>query len=65
MINEESHRSKPWFFPKVGTVGTVTKVGLYAPIGIYAILVQWPKGSTSRTDEWYCDDTRLEVLLCE
>jgi hypothetical protein len=65
MIDEEGHRIKPCFFPKVGTVGTVTKVGLYVPIGIYAPRVQWPKGSTSVTDEWYCDVPRLEVLLCE
>lgn len=59
MIDEGSHKSKPWRFPDVGTVGTVTEVNIHTP------LVQWPKGSTSRTDEWYCDDTRLEVLLCE
>ena len=59
MINEKGHRSKPWSFPDVGTVGTVTEVGSHIH------LVQWPKGSTSRTDEWYCDDTLLEVLLCE
>lgn len=59
MINEKSYRSKPWSFPDVGTVGTVTEVGSHIH------LVQWPKGSTSRTDEWYCDDTLLEVLLCE
>lgn len=65
MIDEEGHRNKPCFFPKIGTVGTVTKVGLYVPVGIYAPLVQWPKGSTGGTDEWYCDVPRLEVLLCE
>lgn len=65
MIDEEGHRIIPCFFPKIGTVGTVTKVGLYVPIGIYSPLVQWPKGSTSGTDEWYCDVPRLEVLLCE
>lgn len=59
MINEKSHRSKPWSFPDVGTVGTVTEAGSHIH------LVQWPKGSTSRTDEWYCDDTLLEVLVCE
>ena len=65
MIDEEGHRKKPCFFPKIGTVGTVTKVGLYVPVGIYTPLVQWPKGSTGGTDEWYCDVPRLEVLLCE
>lgn len=59
MIDEGSHKSKPWRFPAVGTIGTVTEVNIHAP------LVQWPKGSTSRTDEWYCNNTRLEVLLCE
>lgn len=59
MIDEGSHKSKPWRFPDVGTLGTVTEVNIHAP------LVQWPKGSTSRTDEWYCNNTRLEVLLCE
>ena len=59
MINEKGHRSKPWRFPDVGTIGTVTEVGSHIH------LVQWPKDSTSRTDEWYCDDTLLEVLLCE
>ena len=59
MIDEAGHRSKPWSFPRVGTIGTVTEVGSHIH------LVQWPKGSTSRTDEWYRDDTLLEVLLCE
>lgn len=59
MIDDKGHRSKPWRFPDIGTVGTVTEVGFHIH------LVQWPEGSTSRTDEWDCDDTRLEVLLCE
>ena len=59
MIDREGHRSKPWRFPDVGTVGTVKEAGLYIH------LVQWPEGSTSRTDEWDCDNAHLEVLLCE
>nr|DAO00759.1 MAG TPA: protein of unknown function (DUF4314) [Caudoviricetes sp.] len=59
MIDEEGHRNNPQWFPNVGTVGTVTEVGFHTH------LVQWPEGTTSGTDEWYCDDTRLEVLLCE
>lgn len=59
MIDEELHRSKPWCFPDVGTIGTVTEVGFHTH------LVQWPEGSTSRIDKWCCDDTRLEVLVCE
>lgn len=59
MIDEESHKHRPQWFPNVGTVGTVTEAGFHTH------LIQWPKGSTSETDEWRCDDTRLEVLLCE
>lgn len=59
MINGKGHRSKPWSFPDVGTVGTVMEVGSHIH------LVQWPKGSTSKIDEWYCDDALLEVFVCE
>ena len=59
MIDDKGHRSKPWRFPDIRTVGIVTEVGFHTH------LVQWPEGSTSRTDEWGCDDTHLEVLLCE
>ena len=68
MIDDKGHRSKPWCFPDVGTVGTVTGVGFHISLVQWpegSILVQWPKGTTSGTDKWYCDDTRLEVLLCE
>ena len=59
MIDEEAHKSNPQWFPDVGIVGTVTEVGFHTH------LVQWPERTTSGTDKWYCDDTRLEVLLCE
>lgn len=59
VIEETAHKDNPQWFPNVGTVGTVTEVGFHTH------LVQWPEGTTSETDEWYCDDTRLEVLLCE
>lgn len=59
MIDETGHRDIPDWFPNVGTVGAVTEVGFHTH------LVQWPEGTTSGADEWYCDDTRLEVLLCE
>lgn len=59
MIEETVHKGNPQWFPDVETEGTVTEVGFHTH------LIQWPKGTTSGTDEWYCDDTRLEVLLCE
>ena len=58
MIDEEGYRNNPWCFPNVGTLGIVTEACSYPAI-------QWPKGSTSENDRWYCDNTRLEVLVCE
>lgn len=59
MTDEESHRNNPQWFPDVGTVGIVMEVGFHTHF------IQWPEGSTSGSDIWYCDNTRLEVLLCE
>lgn len=59
MIDETGHRDIPEWLPNVGTVGTVTEVGFPT------CLIQWPKGSTSGKDKWYCNGIRLEVLLCE
>lgn len=59
MIEETVHKGNPQWFPDVGTEGTVTEVGFHTH------LIQWPERSTSGKDEWYCDDTCLEVLLCE
>ena len=55
----KSHKDNPQWFPDVGTVGIVKEAGFHT------CFIQWPEGSTSGKDEWYCDDTRLEVLLCE
>lgn len=59
MTDGEGHRNNPQCFPVVGIVGIVTDAGF----NIH--LIQWPEGSTSGKDEWYCDNTCLEVLLCE
>nr|DAG87222.1 MAG TPA: protein of unknown function (DUF4314) [Herelleviridae sp.] len=59
MIDREGHKRDPERIPDVGTVGTVMKVGFNSHF------VQWPEGSTSEADMWYCNEIRLEVLLCE
>lgn len=59
MIDGESHKNNPQWFPDVGTVGIVAEAGFCTH------LIQWPKGSTSKEDRWHCDNTRFEVLLCE
>ncbi len=59
MIKGVAHKNNPLWYPDAGIVGTVTEV--WFP----NYLIQWPKGTTSETDKWCCDNTRLEVLLCE
>lgn len=59
MIDEECHRSNPWCFPDVGTLGIVTE------LSYNKCKVQWPKGTTIEADKWWCNYERLEVLLCE
>ena len=59
ITDRKSHKDNPQWFPAIGTVGFVTNVGFHT------YLIQWPEGSTSGKDEWYCNGTRFEVLLCE
>ena len=59
MINGKLHNETPRWFPVVGTVGIVRNL---CDINCD---VQWPKGTTSWQDKWWCNYEHLEVLLCE
>ena len=59
MINEEAHKDNPRWVPNVGTVGIVTDDDPRVPF------IQWPSGTTSKDDRWFCSTYNLEVLLCE
>ena len=59
MIDGEAHRNNPWCFPDVGVMGAVTK------LSDNNCEVQWPKGTTTESDRWWCNYERLEVELCE
>ena len=59
MINKEVHKNYPQWFPAVGTVGIVRK------LDYINCEVQWPYGTTSWQDKWWCNYEHLEVLLCE
>ena len=50
LTNTSKHELFPDFYPKPGTIGTVTE----ANNGILG--VQWPDGSTSRDDRWLVAD---------
>lgn len=59
MIDGELHKEKPQWFPVVGTVGIVRN------LWYINCEVQWPKGTTSWKDKWWCNYEHLEVLLSE
>ena len=62
-INAEAHEELPDFYPEVGTVGL-----LISPEGTSFIdivddyVVQWPEGSTSLNDIWYCEEDYIELV---
>lgn len=60
MIDDKAHNENPRWFPVIGTVGVVT-----GELDYINYEVQWPKGTTSWQDKWWCNYEYLEVLLCE
>ena len=57
-VNKSLRKKYPLYDPPNLTIGEVTKICEH---GIYKI--QWPKDSTSDTDEWYADYKDLEVFV--
>ena len=60
MIDDKAHNENPRWFPVIGTVGVVT-----GELDYINCEVQWPKGTTSWQDKWWCNYEHPEVLLCE
>lgn len=53
----KDHKEMPEFYPEIGTIGIVMKES-----GDTDWYIQWPKGSTSREDCWYCDRNDIELV---
>lgn len=53
----KDHKEMPEFYPEIGTIGTVVKED-----GDTDWYIQWPKGSTSRKDCWYCGENDIELV---
>lgn len=60
MIDDKAHNENPRWFPIIGTVGVVT-----GELDYINCEIQWPYGTTSWQDKWWCNYEHLEVLLCE
>ena len=59
IIDDKVHNEYPRWFPVVGTVGAIINTSNASPY------IQWPSGTTSENDRWFCSLDWLEVLLCE
>lgn len=55
-IDEAEHKDCPEYYPPVGTVGTILRVG---PNDIF---VRWPEGKTDKPNKWYCDAQCVEEV---
>ena len=56
----KDHNDMPEFYPEIGTIGTIVKES-----GDTDWYIQWPKGSTSGDDKWYCDKNDVELVKNE
>lgn len=56
-VNKNVEPKRAWCFPSVGTIGKVCYIKEDGNI-----LVQWPRGTTSGDDAWYCLYTAVEVI---
>lgn len=54
-VDKKSHREKPEYYPEVETVGKIVDIRYDIHGNPTLLLVQWPAGSTSLNDLWYCD----------
>ena len=55
-INNVSHTMEPYHHPVAGTFGVVLKVEGSE------ICVQWPHGTTSDDDKWWCFKADVEIM---
>lgn len=54
----KDHKKMPEFYPEIGIIGTVVKEDVDGDWSI-----QWPKGSTSGKDCWYCNENDIELVI--
>lgn len=60
-LSDEAHMDMPEFYPAVGTIGTVVECyDHYEHKKDWK--VQWPEGSTSGDDCWFCDAENVELI---
>ena len=59
-LNERKHLTEPEYYPAPGTVGTVSIID--EEDAQNDLHVQWPEGSTSIDDWWWCSREDVEPV---
>lgn len=62
--NAIAHEEEPWFYPEVGTIGTIvpTKGTDFENMDDLPYVVQWAEGTTSDKDLWAVADRNIELV---
>ena len=62
--NAIAHEEEPWFYPEVGTIGTIvpTKETDFENMDDLPYVVQWAEGTTSDKDLWAVADRNIELV---
>lgn len=57
-VDRKAHEQTPEYYPSVGTIGTV----VMDECNPKDWKIQWPKGTTSGNDRWYCGEESIELF---
>ena len=62
--NATAHEEEPWFYPEVGTIGTIvsTKETYFENMDNVPYVVQWAEGTTSADDLWGVGEESIELV---
>ena len=64
-IGASEHASLPQYYPKFGTIGTVTIGTVDGVENNLNTKVQWPRGSTSDSDNWWVNHKWIKPICSE
>ena len=57
-VDRKAHEQTPEYYPSVGTIGTI----VMDESNPKDWKIQWPKGTTSGDDRWYCGEESIELF---
>lgn len=55
-----AHNTAPYFYPSPGKTGVIKAFRQNADK--WGVLVKWESGSTSESDEWWCESDDIEAI---